>query len=365
MAHNIEIREINGVNFESFVAKQPAWHNLGHVIEKGFTARQAIEFCNANYEVQLQPIAALTPSVLELIESGSDIPSSLIKEQIIKTNKATMRMDFEEVLGVVSNRYGIVQNVQAFDFIDLLTTGELGGEKATIEAAGVLGHGERIFITAKFPEPIRLDKKEANNIEMFVVFTTSHDGSGAVTCMMTPTRVVCQNTLNLAFNNFTRKIGYKHTSNVCKRLDLTNIDNAKLAYDALGMFNKYKELFEAKLQQLNRIRLTDNAVEDLFARIMLSEDDFEVFDLTRNINHEDIGARGRNKFNKAMDVLHNGIGQKDLDSGTGLWALNALTTLYQNHTDNFKDEETKFDAIMEGRVFKELNTTYNEIMKYA
>lgn len=44
MAHNIEIREINGVNFESFVAKQPAWHNLGHVIEKGFTAREAIEF---------------------------------------------------------------------------------------------------------------------------------------------------------------------------------------------------------------------------------------------------------------------------------------------------------------------------------
>jgi phage/plasmid-like protein (TIGR03299 family) len=353
MAHNIEIREINGVNFESFVAKQPAWHNLGHVIEKGFTAQQAIEFCNANYEVQLQPIAALTPSVLELIESGSDIPSSLIKEQIIKTNKATMRMDFEEVLGVVSNRYGIVQNSKAFEFIDVLTTGELGSNKPTIEAAGVLGHGERIFITAKYHDPIRIDNNEANNVEMFVVFTTSHDGKGSVSCMMTPTRVVCQNTLNLAFKDNKAKFSHKHTKNVSNKFDVNGSGNYEMAQNALKLYNEYRRMFEEKLNVLSTTKLTDFDVKNLFGKIMLSDKDYTIYK-SNGFNINRLSDNNQRKINIAMDVLESGVGQREAKSGTALWAINALTTLYQNHAD-YKSEEIKFDAITNGSVAKKLN----------
>ena len=112
-------------------------------------------------------------------------------------------MDTMKPLGVVSDSYGIVQNSDAFKFLDTLLTGKLTDSEHTpiIETAGVLGNGERVFITAKFPEQIILDNKTDDRVDMYVVFTTSHDGTGAVNCMVTPTRVVCNNTLNYALDH--------------------------------------------------------------------------------------------------------------------------------------------------------------------
>lgn len=363
MAANIEIRTIGGKEIASYIenAKQErAWHLLGEVYDRPLTAVEALQGAHADFEVGLQPIVGLTPDILAMIERGESIDPELLQKQIIEGHKATMRLDYNEALGIVSDSYGVVQNKHAFDFIDMLTTGELGGETPTIECAGLLGHGERVFITAKFPEPIRLAGKD-DLVDMYVVFTTSHDGTGAVTCMVTPVRVVCNNTLNLAFKQNSGKISMRHTAHVLDRLDLTNKENAKMAYQSLNLYNTYKTYFEDSLAQLAKVSLSDKMIETTLVKSLLSDDVWKVYKNNNfSLNSDDIPTRSKNIILNVTDALHTGIGQSNLEPGTGLWVVNGLTTYYQNNVA-WKDDEKKFKAITEGSVQQKLQTAYDLI----
>src|SRR3546814_16174542 len=78
------------------------------------------------------------------------------------------------------------------------------------ETAGALGNGERIFITAKLPDYIRVGGDDL--IEKYLFLTTSHDGSGSITAAFTPIRIVCANTLNAAMHRKSNTIKIRHTS---------------------------------------------------------------------------------------------------------------------------------------------------------
>ena len=92
-----------------------------------------------------------------------------------------VRTDRNLTLGVVGSKYGVVQNSKAFEFIDLLASGVEGYDKAVIETAGILGDGERMYVTAKLPSDIFLNDNGYDPINDYILFTNTHDGSGAVT----------------------------------------------------------------------------------------------------------------------------------------------------------------------------------------
>ena len=100
------------------------------------------------------------------------------------------------VLGIVSDRYKVVQNEDAFRFTD-----ELLGEGVTYETAGSLQYGRKVWMLARMPQRYIIAGDE---IEPYLVIMNSHDGSSGVKVAMTPIRVVCQNTLNLALNSANR-----------------------------------------------------------------------------------------------------------------------------------------------------------------
>lgn len=357
MAHNIEFR--NGqYSFVESTRQEVAWHGLGKHYDNAITAKEALENCGANFEVGLQPIVALSPDMLMRIEQGQDIDSATLQKMIIEGRKATMRLDENEALGIVSDSYGIVQNAHAFDFIDMLTTGTKDGNTPVIEAAGVLGRGERVFITAKFPEPVRLAKKD-DVVDLYIVFTTSHDGSGAVNAMVTPIRVVCNNTLNLALRENSGKLSLRHTSHVTDRLDLTNKDNATMAYKSLNLYNTYREFFEEKLNALAQKKVTDVQLRDIIAKILFPKESYEVFKRTNDVLHDDISTRSKNAYLRLMDSIHSGVGQDECEAGTALWVINGITTHYQNH-ENWREKRlTKFDSIMDGTVHGRLQNAYD------
>ena len=358
MAHNLEIN--NGVaSYVENGKKERAWHGLGQVFDGPIMVEEALKLSHADYTVEKQPIVALTPEIIEAL-GGNDMVhlNDLISQSIIEGKMATIRTDKQRVLGVVSDSYGVVQNAEAFKFIDVLCSGELGNHAPVIETAGVLGKGERIFITAKFSEQIILDNKSDDRVEMYVVFTTSHDGTGAVNCMVTPTRVVCNNTLNMAFKNHQGKISLRHSANIMQRLDLSSRENAEFAYRTLNMMDVYKKSLEESLFHLRNIRLSDKDVENLFAKVMLSDANFKTFQETRNLYHDDIATKGRNLMLGAIEALHCGVGQEYGEKGTGLWALNGLTTYFQNQ-HSYKNEEAKFISIQQGRVADKLQKAYD------
>jgi phage/plasmid-like protein (TIGR03299 family) len=350
MAHMIEIR--NGVaSFaENIGRKERAWHGLGddqQLFDRPMFVAEALDACHANYKVELQPLTTTT---------GIEIPKYM----------ATVRTDVNEVLGVVSEKYGIVQNEDAFRFVDLFCSGQFAERDNTplIETCGVLGKGERVFVTAKFPRPIVLDAQRDDLIEMYVVFTTSHDGSGAVRCMVTPVRVVCNNTLNLAMQNNIGRVSFRHTLNVNNRLDLLKEENAEFAYKTLNVYQVYENGLKESLTHLKNIKLSEKDLDNILADVLLAPEAAKIFHINGNIYDDGIATRGRNIFLSAKEAMESGVGQEGQEKGTGLWAINGLTTYFQNSA-SYKNGESKFDSIIDGAAYDKVNKAYDLILAAA
>lgn len=358
MAHNIEINEVNGEKVASFAEyglKDRAWHRLGQVFETRMSVEEALKASHADFEVGLFPLMAVTPTISEHMATDgyplSDLQDEML-DSLVPNRMVSMRLDKMKPLGVVSGSYGIVQNVDAFKFIDTLCTGQEGDHVPVIESAGVLGSGERIFITAKFPDSIILDNKGDDKVEMYMVFTTSHDGTGSVRCVVTPVRVVCNNTLNIALQKNSGSLSLRHSSNVMRRLDLASKENAEFAYKALNLMSVYKKSLEERFEHLRNIRLSERDLDNVLASVALSASDYELFK-TLGIDHEDIATTGRRKFNEMKLSVEQGIGQDFGERGTGLWAINGITSYYQN-TRSFRNDEVKFDSILDGYTHKKV-----------
>lgn len=364
MAHNIE--EKNGIY--SFVENKKsglAWHGLGQQVDGAMHVDEALKLSHADYNVMMQPVMVLTPEIQERILNGG-IDEDTLLSLIIPKTMATVRTDINQSLGVVSDSYGVVQNSDAFKFVDMLVSGKFADRDNTpvIETAGVLGRGERVFVTAKFPKQIVLDASRDDLIDMYACFTTSHDGTGAVRCVITPVRVVCNNTLNLALSSNVGRIAFRHSSNVMSRMDLLNEENADWTYKTLNLYDVYSKGLKEQFDHLRNIKVSEKELDNILADVLLSPEAAAIFHETGKIESEGIKTRGRNLFLNVKEAMENGIGQDIQERGTALWALNGLTTYYQNEA-NFSSDEIKFDSLMQGNAYNKLQMAQKRLLAVA
>jgi len=118
----------------------------------------------------------------------------------------------------------------------------VGGDGIMYETAGALGKGERIFITAKLPDYIKVGNDDL--IEKYLFLTTSHDGTESITIAFTPVRIVCNNTLNAALGNCSNVLKIRHTSNAKAQL--------KEAHKVMGMVNTLSPLMEQAFNPMDK-----------------------------------------------------------------------------------------------------------------
>ena len=196
-----------------------------------------------------------------------------------------------------------------------------------------------------------------DRIERYLVFTTSHDGTGAVRCVITNIRVVCNNTLNIALKCNSGRFSLRHSANVMSRLDLTNKENAEFAYKALNLEKEYNDVFAQELERLRSLQITKKQVMDMVANVVLPEDSLKVYRAVGTIEHEDISTRSKNLYNSMLQSIHDGVGQEYIESGNALWFINGVTSFYQNNA-NYKNDEVKFMSIMDGNVAKKVQKAY-------
>ena len=355
----IEITE-RGASFAENGRKERAWHGLGQVVNEPMFVKDALKLCHADYHVGLQPVIALSEQLRSAMENGEFINAAMLKDLLVDNTMATMRLDSNKSLGIVSDKYGIVQNEDAFKFVDMFCSGKFAERDNTpvIETCGVLGNGERVFVTAKFPKSIVLDAKRDDLVDMYVVFTTSHDGTGSVRCMVTPVRVVCNNTLNWAMKNNIGRIAFRHSSKVMSRLDLLNKENAEFAYKALNVANVYANGLKESFEHLRNIKLAERDLDNIIAEVVLAPEAAKDFLENHNIYSDNIKTRGRNIFLGVKECLESGVGQEGQERGTAMWLMNGLTSYYQNEATE-RSEEIKFDSIMDGNIYKKVQKTFD------
>lgn len=205
-----------------FSVRKTPWHGIGTVVQDAPDSREALWLAGLDWHVEQKKIRT---------DDGS----------VIEGFWANVRDVDQKVLGVVSDRYQVVQNEEAFAFTD-----ELLGEGVRYETAGSLQDDRRTFILARLPQKFIIAGDE---IMPYFVIMNSHDGSSSIKAAMTPVRVVCQNTLNLAFATAKRTWTTKHTSNIMDR-----IDDARLT---LEFAERYMREMGKGVQELLQKKLTD------------------------------------------------------------------------------------------------------------
>lgn len=354
MADNINFNVARGT--DSFVSRREIpWHRKGQIVQNYMTTAEAIVACNADYTVNLAPNfaqlnelsheeARTANNVLKLVEKG------VVKYFNAKQSKdsfTTYREDTNHLFGSVGNRYEVVQNLEAFEFIDnIVQTGE-----AVIETAGVLGNGERIFVVAKLPDYIQLSN--GDKIESYLFITMAHDGTGMITAALTKIRIVCNNTLNMALHNCSNKISFKHTKNVRDKLDA----GAKL----MGLNNLFSIQLEEALNAMKKTAITEQIVMDTVFTLILSPEEKVVVQKAENnyLKPTEVSTRKKNIMTDMFKSIDGGPGQ-ELYRGTGLWLYNGITS-YLSNTKQYKDSDDRLLSLTQGTEQKLSQSAFNLI----
>lgn len=288
-----------------YVREKP-WHGLGTMVQEALTSEEALKIAGLDWTVEGKPVYD---------ENGIVIPNY----------KANTRSSDNSVLGIVTDRYKVVQNVEAFQFTDSLIGGDV-----RYETAGSLQKGKSIWLLAKLPETELVGDKT----ETYCCFTNTHDGTGAVKVCMTPVRVVCQNTLNLALRSAKRSWSCKHTGDIQSKLD-----EARMSLD---MANKYMNALSVEA-----MRMANTDVDDATIRSILDE----MFPIK-----EDDSDRAKRNVEKIKDEFMICYFAPDLAKfkGTAWGAINAMADMVDHNapqrvTKNYR--ENNWGRIMDGHIY--------------
>ncbi|MCD9855743.1 DUF945 domain-containing protein [Epilithonimonas sp. JDS] len=329
MAHNLNFNNRTG-KYSFISVKEKAWHNLGQIVQEYPTSEEAIKFAGLDYEVEKSPLFTKGAGIIEndngieMIDSQLEVPNYF----------ANIRTDNNTVLGVVGKDYHIVQNREAFSFFDAIVG---SGKGILYETAGALGNGERIFITAKLPDYIRVGNGD-DITEKYIFLTTSHDGSGSITAAFTPVRIVCQNTLNASLKNMSNVVRIRHTAGAKQRLE----DAHKL----MGLANKLSNELENTFNHWAKITVGDDEMKKLIQLALCPNK--ETLQHLQKGNSEELSTVFKNTVDDAFAyAMISESQQMDTTKGTLFGAYNAVTGYFQN-VRNYKDNEAKLQSIVLG-----------------
>lgn len=292
MAHELET--VNGQTaFASL--REPAWHGLGTVFSEEVTTAEMLKLAHLdNWNVRLEDVT---------------IPEGFASDKsfsfVTRTNPFNPEQN--DVLGVVGERYVPLQNEDLFDFGDLMLDG--GGRW---ETAGSIKGGRQVFGSLALERETILDPNGVSDkVNTYLLINTSHDGSVAIQASITPVRVVCANTLNLALSSLKGNKGIKQSFKI--RHTQTASGKVAQAREALGLANVYMDKFDELAKKMIETEITKAKFDEIVA-------------LAYPAPEKD--AKGSfKKYNDKMDLIQSiYVGEyNNTISGTAWGAFNALT----------------------------------------
>lgn len=289
MAHNLETF---GSDVAFALRGEPAWHGLASVIfdeDAHVTTSDMLSAAHLNnWDVRLEQVSV--PAGYRTISDSF---------MVTRTNPFDGGTD---VLSIVGDRYKVYQNEELFAFGDNLTDGG-----AEWESAGSIKNGRQVFGSLVVPREFVLDPQGANDkTKTYLLVTTSHDGSAAIQACITPVRVVCQNTLNMALAGTKQTFKVRHTQKADGRV--------AEAQRVLGLTNTYMDEFQKLAQDLFETSITNQKFDEIIDTLYPADDNASKGSITMRQNKVDL-----------IRALYLNSPTQDNIRGTAWGALNALT----------------------------------------
>ena len=302
---------------------KPAWHKLGVVLDHLPYGEEMKDVSGLGWLVGQDPVF-----VHKVIQDENGNPKTIYIE--VPDMLGNVREDNLNVLGLVSKKYKVVQNCEAFDFVDGLHQDGI----IRYEAAGSLKGGKVVWLLARMPEEFEV--VAGDKLEQYILFTTAHDGSRAIWVMPTSVRVVCNNTLALATAKADKKaLSIVHKGNIMDKLN----DARKIIMKSNEKFEK----FHTTAQKLAEVQFDIERLQALTEILIPKETN--VNDTRRQKARENIMLA----FTDSPQNLH-GI------RGTAWAAFNAVTQAVdhqssywgKNDDDPMRAREARMDSLLWG-----------------
>ena len=292
----------------TFNSRKTYFDNLGTEIKDASSLDNAIQLAGLDYTVEKQKIYLNTPIINP--ETGRSVPHF----NMIPDMYATVRTDTNTTFAVVKKNYQVLQNHEAFDFLDSVIAGG-----AKFETAGTFKKNEAASFITCSTEPIKILD---DDIAPYLLFMNSFDGTGAVRCMFTPIRIFCSNCLNRAIKSAINKISIKHSGSMRDRLDASR--------EILLQNTKYLEALKAEAEKLATTTFSAEAFEALARELFHSnENDSNII----KIRNEEM-----------VEQLLNAYMQSDLQnfSNSAYKAVQAVSDFESHKPTIKKSKETDF-----------------------
>lgn len=308
MAHALE-----GQNGEyAFALRgEPAWHGLGTVFDQNADIHTAdmLRLAHlADWGVAVEPV---------LVPEGYRVVSE--NYMVTRTNPFDAGKD---VLAFVGKKYRPFQNEALFEFADNILDGG-----ASWESAGSIKDGRVVFGSMVIPREFILDPQGANDKTVtYLLVHTAHDGSSSVQANITPVRVVCQNTLNMALNGSKQSFKIRHTSGTQSRVDE--------ARRVLGLTFGHMDNFEVIARQLFEVEIDNKRFHDIISA---------VYPMPDSSAGKASLTKWESKVDLITDIYHQSPTMTNI-KGTAWGALNAMT----ERIDYFRSARTNDGSALIG-----------------
>jgi len=269
--------------------REPAWHGLGTVIDEAVSTSEMLDLAHlSGWNVRLETV---------------DLPGRSHRDYFatVRTNPFDGQAD---VLGVVGERYKVLQNEELFQFGDALLDG------GRWETAGSIKNGTVVFGSLALNRQTDLDPSgRGDKVNNYLLVHTSHDGSLAIQASVTPVRVVCQNTLNMAVGRDGKRakqsFRIRHTQTVQGKV--------AAAQEALGLANVYLDEFDKMAAEMIAKEINDKTFFDIVTTIYPKPEE----------NTKGAMTKWENKID-TLNTIYNGETCVNI-KGTAWGAYNALT----------------------------------------
>ena len=260
MAHELE--QFSDGTTAFFTARQDAWHRLGTVTVDCLTAERGH--------------ADRLPRRLGRPHRGS---AHRRVRRPVPNRYATTRVHPKtgqpRMLGLVGSTYRVVQNEEACQLLDLIVD-ETG---AHYETAGSLRGGREVFVTMKLPETMRI--AGVDEVDLYLAMCTSHDASRLGRVLISPTRIVCANTLRAAFADNVGEYTFRHSGDILGKLQDVR--------DALGLVPVYLDQFQEAAEKMIDKQLEWDQLQAISEQLWpLGDDDGESAYLKRMARERDL-----------------------------------------------------------------------------
>lgn len=325
-------------------------------VEDCRTSEDVMRKAQLDWNVAKCELIAKMPGLIEDIDKSSGFMKGGDYYEVCPNAFATYRTDHNIPLGLVKDRYTIVQNTEAFSFFDKA----IGKDKAIWQTAGFFGNGERVFVSAKLPNNILVN---GDPVENYLVFTTSHDGSCGVKILFTPIRVICENTLNAAIHNASNYVSFRHTNSVHA--------NINIADEILGICRNTTFDLNDKYNMMYKTPMTDEQAQQVFANIIFTDKEIANITLTghtvqqiimrdwRAIQDSEISTKKVNAICEMNNYYFTGIGQRQI-LGTAWGVMNAVSGFYSN-VDNAVGTK-RMDSLLFGDKSRKIERANNLVL---